>query len=79
MRTLVGVKAKLALYANTALPLAGQVSEVDAEEFFCSDAFKDHVKFLESKDKAQSEIFGRFDLVLKAMGGLGKLLAGRRR
>lgn len=52
---------------------------MDAEEFFCSDAFKDHVKFLESKDKAQSEIFGRFDLVLKAMGGLGKLLAGRRR
>lgn len=78
MRVLVGVKAKLALYANTALPLAGQVSENDAEEFFSSQTFKDHLKHLEFKDKAQGLIFDRFDAVLKGMGMLGKVLSRRR-
>lgn len=78
MRALIAVKAQLALHANTALPLAGQVSATDAAEFFDSDAFKDHVKHLEFKDKARVALFERFDGVLKAMGGLGKLLSRRR-
>lgn len=75
---LVGIKAKLALYAHTALPLAGQVSESEAQEFFSSQTFKDHLKHLEFKDKTQGLVFDRFDAVIKGMGMLGKLLSRRR-
>lgn len=78
MRALIGVKAKLALYANTGLPLAGQVSESEAEEYFSSPAFKDHMKYLEFKDKLAGAILERMDTILKAFGNLGKMLARRR-
>lgn len=69
------MKANLALYANTALPLAGQVTESEAEAFFASDAFKDHVKLMEHRDKLTSAMFDRFDAVIKSIGNLGKGIA----
>lgn len=78
MRTLVEIKAKLALYANTALPLAGCVGESDANDFFLSETFKDHLKHQEFKEQARSAIFDRFDKVLIGMGRLGKVFARRR-
>lgn len=78
MRTLVEIKAKLALYANTALPLAGQMGESDANEFFLSETFKDHLKHQEFKEQARGAVFDRFDKVIGSVAGLGKVLARRR-
>lgn len=79
MRALVEAKAKLALYGNTALPLAGSLGESEIQDFFRSESFKDFIKHQEFRDQARALIFERFDKVLTGMSRLGKALSFSRR
>lgn len=79
MQALVEAKAKLALYGNTALPLAGSLGESDVQEFFRTETFKDFLKHMESRDQARAMIFERFDKVLIGMSRLGRALSFSRR
>lgn len=53
----------------------------EADDFFGSKAFAGYRSTIESRQKLTLAILLRFDGVMKAIGGLGKLLAsiGKRR
>ena len=69
---------ELAIHANTALPMALATPLSAVRDFFESNAFANYRKSLESRQKLSLAILQRFESVIKSMGGLGKLLAGRR-
>lgn len=69
---------ELALHAHTALPLALATPMSAMRDFFESAAFTNYRKSLESRQKMSLAVLQRFEAVIKSMGGLGKLLAGRR-
>lgn len=75
---LITQAGELAIHAHTALPLALATPLSAVRDFFESTAFTNYRKSLEARQKLSMATLGRFDAVLKAMGGLGKLLAGRR-
>lgn len=78
MVDLITQAGELAIHAHTALPLAYATPLSVARDFFESGAFTNYRKSLESRQKLSVAMLTRFDGVIKAMGGLGKLLAGRR-
>lgn len=65
----------MALHGNTAYPLALRMGRSDMADFFESKSFANYRKTLESRNKLHMATLGRFDAVIKGMGGLGKLLA----
>lgn len=69
----------MALHGNTAYPLALSMGMSEVNEFFDSKAFGNYKKTQESRQKVSVTLITQFNSVLGAMGGLGKLLAGRRR
>ena len=72
---------ELAIHANTALPLALGMAQSEVRDFFESKSFANYRKGLEAKQKLHIATLGRFDGVIKSIGGLAKLLhaLGRRR
>jgi hypothetical protein len=75
---LITQAGELAIHAHTALPLALGTPMSDVRDFFESGAFTNYRKSLESRHKLSLAILQRFEAVIKSMGGLGKLLSGRR-
>jgi hypothetical protein len=57
------------------------MAQSEVREFFESKSYANHRKGLEAKQKMHIATFGRFDAVIKSIGGLGKLLhaIGKRR
>lgn len=78
MRNLIAQAGELALHASTALPQALATPLSAAGDFFESSAFASYRKSLEARQKLSLAVLQRFEAVIKSMGGLGKLLAGRR-
>ena len=74
---LINQAGELAIHAHTALPLALATPMSAARDFFDSKAFANYRKSLESRQKLSLAVLQRFEGVIKAMGGLGKLLARR--
>jgi len=74
---LITQAGELAIHAHTALPLAYGTPLSVARDFFESGAFTNYRKSLESRQKLAMAMLQRFEAVIKSMGGLGKLLAGR--
>lgn len=65
----------LAMYANTALPLALATSLSDAQAFFKSKTFSEFSKQQENRSKTISNLFDRLNTIVRAINALG----GRRR
>lgn len=78
MDDLINQAGELAIHAHTALPLALATPMSAAADFFQSRAFTNYRKGLEGRQKMSLAVLQRFEAVIKSMGGLGKLLAGRR-
>lgn len=66
----------MALHGNTPYPLALRMGISEVADFFDSKAFSNYRKTQECRQKLHIANLGRFDAVIKGMGGLGKLLAG---
>lgn len=73
--SLQSLVADLSLHGGTPIPMAMGMTASDAHGFFKSSAFTNHRKTLESKQKMQLAVLGRFDGIAKGIGGLGKLIA----
>lgn len=46
--------------------------------YFESEVYQQDIKVAEARQKLDVAVVGRLDVVIKALGGLGKLLSGRR-
>lgn len=57
------------------------MAQSEVRDFFESKSYANYRKGQEAKQKMHLAIFGRFDSVIKTVGGLGKLLQaiGKRR
>lgn len=75
---LIDKASDLALYGNTPLPLAYSMTGSQADDFFQSSGYKDQLQMVEFKLKANSNLFERFDSVIKGMNMIGNLLSSRR-
>lgn len=78
MADLISQAGELAIHAHTALPLALDTPMSAVRDFFESGAFTNYRKGLEARQKLSMAMLQRFEAVIKSIGGLGKLLAGRR-
>jgi hypothetical protein len=65
----------LALHCNTPLPAALDLPISIARAFFDSKMHTQHVKNMEGRQQLTMAVINRIDGVIKAIGGLGKVLA----
>jgi hypothetical protein len=65
----------LSLYSSTSYPEAMRMGISDARDFLESKAFETWVKNRELEQKVQLALVGRLDGVIKAIGGLGKVIS----
>ena len=74
----INVAAYLDLYSgNTGFAQALGLPNSMLQAYLHSEAFKNHAKNREALQKLELAKMGRMDSILRAMGGLGKLLARR--
>lgn len=70
--------ANLALHGGTAFTLALDLPLSAVRDFYESSAFTSYRKGQEAQQKLTIAVLGRIDNVVRAIGNLGKALAGRR-
>lgn len=66
------------MHGGTPLPLALNMPVSAVSDFFTTGAYSNYCKAQEGQQKLILAVLSRIDNVVRAVGGLGKALVGRR-